>query len=261
MEYKNLRIEARDDGIVILYVSRPKVLNALNSEVLEELYNAFDELEKDKDIRVIILTGEGDKAFIAGADIAEMAPLNAVGGSKFSEKGHRVMNKIEHLKKPVIAMVNGYALGGGLEVALSCDFIYAAEDAKLGFPEVTLGIHPGFGGTQRITKFVGKGLAKELVLTGKMISGKEGERIGLVNKALPREKLFEETMKTAKQIAKNGPIAVSLAKDLVNQSYSSAENRALELEVKSFGTLFETKDQKGGMEAFLKKEKYQFKGE
>ncbi len=260
MDYKNLKIEKKDD-IAILYVDRPKALNALNSEVLDELYSAFSELEKDDSVRVIVLTGSGDKAFVAGADIAEMAPLNGVGGFKFAEKGHRLMNKIEHLEKPVIAMVNGYALGGGLEIAISCDFIYAAEDARVGFPEVTLGIHPGFGGTQRITKFVGKGLAKELVLTGKMITGKEAERIGLVNKAVPKENLMEEVMKVAKTIAKNAPLAVKFAKKLVNQSYSSPEDKALELEVKSFGVCFETKDQKGGMEAFLKKEKYPFKGE
>ncbi len=260
MEYKYTKVE-RKEKVAILYIDRPKALNALNSEVLDELYNVFDELEKDSEIRVIILTGAGEKAFVAGADIAEMAPLNAVGGSDFAEKGHKLMDKIENLDKPVIAMVNGYALGGGLEIALACDFIYAADEAKLGFPEVTLGIHPGFGGTQRIGKFVGKGMAKELVLTGKMITGKEAERIGLVNKAFPKDQLLEETLKTAETIAKNAPIAVKLAKKLVNASYSSPPDRVSKLEVKSFGICFETRDQKEGMKAFLEKKKYEYKGE
>ena len=257
--YKNIKVEKKDK-IAVVYVDRPKALNALNSEVLDELYNAFDELEKDSEVRVIILTGSGEKAFVAGADIAEMSKMNAVEAYQFAEKGHKLMNKIDNLEKPVIAAVNGYALGGGLEIALACDFIYASENAKLGFPEVTLGIHPGFGGTQRITKFVGKGIAKELVFTGKMVSAEEAKEMGFVNKVVPQDKLMDEVMKVAQTIANNGPIAVKLAKRLVNASYSSPPDKVSQLEVMSFGICFETEDQKKGMEAFLKKEKYQFQG-
>jgi enoyl-CoA hydratase len=260
MGYKNLLMEVTD-GIALVKVNRPQVLNALNRETLVDLQQAMKDLEGRKDVRAVILTGEGEKAFVAGADIAEMKAMNAVEALAFSRLGHESLKMIEKLPKPVIAAVNGYALGGGLEIALACDFIYASEKAKLGVPEVTLGIFPGFGGTQRLPRLIGKGRAKELIFTGKMIDAAEAYDVGIVNRIFPPDQLMEEVLKTARAIAQNGPVAVMLAKGAVNAGYDEGREEGEALEMTAWGNTFASHDQKEGMGAFLEKRKPQFKGE
>lgn len=260
MEYKNILIELKD-SVAILTFNRPKVLNALNSETLKEFESALCELENNENVKVIILTGAGDKAFIAGADIKEMKDMDPVQAKEFSQLGHRAIGKLQEMEKPVIAAVNGYALGGGCEVAIACDFIYASKNAQFGLPEVTLGVFPGFGGTQRLIEFVGKPMAKEMIFTGKFISAEEANRIGLVNKVCEPENLMDEVLKTAKKIASNGPIAVRWAKSLINTANEVDTKSGCKLESEMFGLIFATKDQKEGMEAFVNKRKPEFKGE
>lgn len=260
MEYKNIIVEIKD-GIGFLKVNRPKALNALNSETLSEIRHAGNELNANKSVRVVIVTGEGDKAFVAGADIMEMKDLTALEGAAFSHRGHEAMNTLENMEKPVIAAVNGFALGGGFELALACDFIYASDKAKLGFPETTLGIHPGFGGTQRAAKLVGLAKAKELIFAGKTINAQEAYEIGLVNKVVPHDQLMAEVLALAEKIRANGPFSVRLAKECINKSLSLASKEGFALEAKDFGMCFATKDQKEGMTAFAEKRKSTFIGE
>jgi enoyl-CoA hydratase len=260
MDYKNLIVEI-NDGIGIVKINRPKALNALNSETLVEIKDAAERLEKDESVRVVIVTGEGDKAFIAGADILEMKDLDALGGMAFSERGHKALGVLENMKKPVIAAVNGYALGGGFEVALACDFIYASEKAKVGFPESTLGIFPGFGGTQRTAKRAGLALAKELIFSGRTISAQEAYEMRLINKVVAPDQLMNEVMKLAGQIKANGPFAIGLAKECINKSLYLGMEEGLALEARDFGLCFATKDQKEGMTAFVEKRKPTFKGQ
>jgi len=260
MEYKNLLLEIKD-GIAVVKINRPKALNALNSETLDELKHAGDEISANKDAWVVIITGEGDKAFIAGADILEMKDMNPYQGMVFSQRGHEAFAAFENMNKPVIAAVNGFALGGGFEVALMCDIIYASDKAKVGFPETTLGIFPGFGGTQRAAKLCGLAKAKELIFTGKMISAQEAYEIGLINKVVPHEELWKEVMALAEKIRSNGPVSMGLAKELINKSLFLDMNSALMLEAKDFGLCFGTKDQKEGMTAFVEKRKATFTGE
>jgi enoyl-CoA hydratase len=260
MEYKNLIIDIKD-GIAIVKINRPKALNALNSETVDEIKLASESLNENKDVRVVILTGEGDKAFIAGADILEMKPMTALEGMAFSQKGHEAFSKLENMSKPVIAAVNGYALGGGFEVALACDIIYASDKAKVGFPETTLGIFPGFGGTQRTAKLIGLAKTKELIFTGKTIAAQEAYELGLVNKVIPHEELMKEVMALAEKIKANGPISIGLAKECINKSLFLDMDSALMLEAKDFGLCFGTKDQKEGMTAFVEKRKATFTGE
>ena len=259
MEFKNLIVEKKD-GIAILKFNRPKALNALNSETLVELKAAGLALNADKDVRVVIVTGEG-KAFVAGADILEMKDLTALEGMAFSARGHEALATLENMEKPVIAAVNGFALGGGFEVALACDIIYASDKAKVGFPETGLGIHPGFGGTQRTAKLAGLAKAKELIFTAKTIGAAEAYEMGLVNKVVPDDQLMTEVMGLADKICANGPFAVRLAKECVNKSLSLDNKEGLTLEAKDFGLCFATKDQKEGMTAFVEKRKATFKGE
>lgn len=259
MEFKNLIVEKKD-GIAILKFNRPKALNALNSETLIELKAAGDALNADKTIKVVIVTGEG-KAFVAGADILEMKDLTALEGMAFSARGHEAFAALENMEKPVIAAVNGFALGGGFEVALACDIIYASDKAKVGFPEATLGIHPGFGGTQRTAKLAGLAKAKELIFSGKTIGAAEAYEMGLLNKVVPDDQLVAEVMALASKIAANGPFAVRLAKECVNKSLSLDIKEGLALEAKDFGLCFATKDQKEGMTAFVEKRKATFTGE
>jgi enoyl-CoA hydratase len=218
-------------------------------------------VEGRKDVRVVILTGEGDKAFVAGADIAAMKAMNSTEALAFSRLGHDTLGMIENLHQPVIAAVNGFALGGGLEIALACDFIYASEKAKLGVPEVTLGIFPGFGGTQRLPRLVGKGRAKELIFAGGMIDASEAYTLGIVNKVFPADKFMEEVSKIARTIAQNGPVAVSMAKSSVNAGYDVGGAEGEAIEITAWANAFATHDQKEGMGAFLEKRKPQFKGE
>lgn len=260
MEYKNIIVEVKD-GIGFLKINRPKALNALNSETCLEIKNAGDALNADKSVRVVIVTGEGDKAFVAGADILEMKDLTAIEGSAFAQRGHDAMSTLENMEKPVIAAVNGFALGGGFELALCCDFIYASDKAKMGFPETTLGIHPGFGGTQRTTKLVGTAKAKELIFAGKTINAQEAHEIGLVNKVVPHEQLMNEVLAIAEKIKTNGPFGIRLAKECINKSQSLAGKEGLTFEANNFGMCFATKDQKEGMTAFTEKRKATFIGE
>ena len=259
MEFKNLIVEKKD-GIAILKFNRPKAMNALNSETLIELKAAGEALNADKTIKVVIVTGEG-KAFVAGADILEMKDLTALEGMAFSTRGHEAFATLENMEKPVIAAVNGFALGGGFEVALACDIIYASEKAKVGFPETTLGIHPGFGGTQRTAKLAGLAKAKELIFSGKTIGASEAYEMGLLNKVIPDDQLMAEVTALAEKIAANGPFAVRLAKECVNKSLSLDNKEGLALEAKDFGLCFATKDQKEGMTAFVEKRKATFTGE
>jgi len=260
MEYKNIIVEV-NDGIGFLKINRPKALNALNSETLLEIKDGAERLNADKNVKVVIVTGEGDKAFVAGADILEMKDLTALEGTAFAQRGHDAMGVLENMDKPVIAAVNGFALGGGFELALACDFIYASEKAKLGFPETTLGIHPGFGGTQRTTKLIGTAKAKELIFTGKTISAHEAYEFGLVNKVVPHDQLMNEVLAVAEKIKANGPFGIRLAKECINKSQSLAPKEGLALEAKNFGMCFATKDQKEGMTAFTEKRKATYKGE
>jgi enoyl-CoA hydratase len=260
MGYKNLLVEV-EDGIALVTINRPTVLNALNEETLRELQGALKEVAGRNDVRAVVLTGEGDKAFVAGADIAAMKEMNPREAFSFSRLGHDTLGMIENLTKPIIAAVNGFALGGGLEIALACDFIYASETAKLGVPEVTLGIFPGFGGTQRLPRLIGKGRAKELIFTGGMIDASEAYTLGIVNKVFPADKLMEEVFKTARTIAQNGPVSVSIAKASVNAGYDEGCIEGEALEMTAWANAFATHDQKEGMGAFLDKRKPQFKGE
>lgn len=257
MEFKNISFE-REDRIALIKINRPKALNALNSETLKELDNILDTIAQDNNIYAIIITGEG-KAFVAGADISEMHQLSAQQGKDFGRLGNKVFRKLEKLHKPVIAAVNGFALGGGCELSMACDIRIASSKAKFAQPEAGLGITPGFGGTQRLARIVGEGIAKELIYTCKMINAEEAYRIGLVNKVVEPEVLLDEAMTMAKVIAGNAPIAVSQCKEAITVGAQMDLDSALEFESESFGMCFATEDQKEGMAAFLEKRDKVFK--
>jgi enoyl-CoA hydratase len=258
MEYGNLIME-KDGPVAVIKINRPKVLNALNEDTLRDLMHAVTELETDLDVNVVILTGEG-KAFIAGADIKQMVDLNPLQAKIFAEYGHNLLNKIEASRLPFIAAVNGYALGGGCEMLMSCDIAVASERAVMGQPEINLGISPGFGGTQRLTRHVGRMKAKELMLTGDNISADEALKLGLVNKVVEHEKLMEEAMKLAKKIASKSPVQTAFIKALVNKGADIDLATANYLEISYFSSSFSTHDQKEGMRAFIEKRKPDFKG-
>lgn len=247
----------KEEKIGILTINRPKALNALNSEVLDALEVLLEKIETD-DIHVLVITGSGEKAFVAGADITEMSDMGTMEACKFSEKGNRVFSKIENFRIPVIAAVNGFALGGGCELALSADIRIASYNAKFGQPEVGLGIIPGFGGTQRLARTVGMAKAKELIFSGKVISAEDAERIGLVNTIVEQEELMNETLALAKKIAAQAPIAVEIGKKVMNEGINMTISQGLDYEVTSFGALFSTEDQKEGMYAFVEKRKPKF---
>ena len=259
MEFNTLLIE-NADGVAILTINSPSTLNALNSEVLCELECALYELSLDSSVKVVVLTGAGDKAFVAGADIKEMSSKNSLEGHQFALKGQRVMLMIEKMAQPVIAAVNGYALGGGLELALSCDFIYASEKAKLGFPEVTLGIIPGFGGTQNLPRLIGSKKANELMFCGKTISAEKAQAWGLVNEVFPPEELLSKTMETAKAIANVGTLAVAYVKNAIVNGLNMGKEDGFRYEASQFGVLFASEDTKEGMRAFVEKRKAVFTG-
>ena len=258
MEYNFLKIE-HNNGVTVLTISAPKTLNALNSSILKELNDFIDNL--DAATRVLIITGDGEKSFVAGADISEMAHLNEPQGTEFGRLGAQVFRKIEVLPIPVIAAVNGFALGGGCELAMSCDIRICSSNAKFGQPEVGLGIIPGFSGTYRLPKLIGQGYAKEMIYTGKVIRADEALRIGLVNAVYEQPELMEKAMEMAAMMLKNAPIAISLAKQSINEGYDLDADGAIGLENKLFGQCFATKDQKEGMDAFLNKRKADFIGE
>lgn len=246
----------QDYPLYIIEINRPESLNALNSATLKEISEAMSNAEADSNVRVIILTGSGNKAFVAGADIKEFANYNSSEAEQLSRRGHEtVFNKIENLKKPVIAAINGYALGGGLELALACHIRIASENAKLGFPEVTLGLIPGYGGTQRLPKLVGKGLANEMIFSAQMVSAQRAKEMNLVNEVYPLDQLLQKARELATRIAANSPMALSKAIAVINRS---DHQDGFELEIKSFGELFEMKDKKEGVNAFLEKRKPHF---
>lgn len=251
MDFKNLLIE-KNEGICTVKINNPQTLNALNAEVLSELETAFDLIRDDNEVHVVVITGEG-KAFVAGADIAYMRDLDASEAKKFSEDGSRVFRKIETLNKVVIAAVNGFALGGGCELAMACDMRIASTKAKFGQPEVGLGIIPGFSGTQRLARLVGLGRAKELIFTGGHIDAEEAYRIGLVNKVTEKENLMEETYKIADKIKSNSRIAIKYAKESINRGTETDIETGIAFESNVFGLCFATEDQEEGMGAFLDK--------
>jgi len=259
MEFKNLLVET-ESGVALLTINSPRTMNALNSEVLGELECALYELNLDDSVKAVILTGAGEKAFVAGADIKEMSTLNARQGHQFSLKGQRVMLLIEKMRKPVIAAVNGYALGGGLELALACDFIYASAKARLGFPEVTLGIMPGFGGTQNLSRLIGKSRANELIFTGRMITADKALEWGIVNEVYAPEELLAKAKETAAAIAGVGSLGVAYAKDAIANGLNMTKEDGFRYEASLFGVLFSSEDQKEGMGAFVEKRKAEFKG-
>lgn len=259
MEYNFLKIEQPQGGVTVMKISAPKSLNALNSTILKEISDFIANL--DKATRVLIITGDGEKSFVAGADISEMAHLNEPQGQEFGRLGAQVFRAIETLPIPVIAAVNGFALGGGCEIAMACDIRIASSKAKFGQPEVGLGIIPGFSGTYRLPKLVGQGYAKEMIYTGKVIRADEALRIGLVNAVYEPEELMGKALEMAAMMLKNAPVAIRLAKQSINEGYDLDADDAIALENKLFGQCFATKDQKEGMDAFLNKRAATFIGE
>ena len=259
MTYENI-IFKTDDGIATIVFNRPEALNALNDDLLKEFSLALDDISKNEDIRVLILTGAGEKAFVAGADITELSTFNSLQAKVFAQKGQKTINKLQELAIPVIAAVNGFALGGGSEVALACDFIYASENAVFGLPEITLGIMPGFGGTQRLPRLIGKNMAKEMIFTVKMIKADEAYQIGLANKVCPAKSLMDEVLKTAKTIALKGKVSLRCAKHAVNTGMNSDLVTGCNNEIDAFALCFASEDAKEGTSAFLEKRKAQFKG-
>lgn len=242
-----------------IYLNRPDKLNAINEQLMKDLRQAVDELVADDQIRVIIITGQG-KAFSAGADISQFKTLNGLTAWEFAKKGRELMDYIENLPKPTIAMINGYALGGGLELAMACDIRIAAEEAQVGLPEITLGIYPGFGGTQRLIRLIGKGKAMEMIMTGDRIPAREAERLGLVNKVVPLTELEKETRNFAIKLAEKPPVALKLIKLLVNQGLDIPILAGLNMESLGWGVVFSTEDAKEGVNAFFEKRKPNFKG-
>ena len=258
MAFETLLLE-KDGNIAVVTINRPKVLNALNDVVLSELIVLMEQIEADDEIRVIILTGAGDKSFVAGADIAYMSKLSPLEAKNFSRKGQLVFSKIENLGKPVIAAVNGFALGGGNELCMSCDIRIASESAKFGQPEVSLGLIAGFGGTQRLTRLVNPGLAKEILYTADMYDAEAAHKIGLVNHVVAPEELMNFCKAMAKRIAARGPVAVRLSKEAVNDGLEMDLDKAIIHEADLFGLVFTTEDKDEGMSAFLNKRKPDFK--
>ncbi|MBI2083970.1 MAG: enoyl-CoA hydratase/isomerase family protein [Deltaproteobacteria bacterium] len=259
MNFQYLKLE-KQDRIATVWVNREKAMNALNPDVLKELKDCFQTLSEDREVWAVILTGAGEKAFVAGADIAAMSQMTPEQAAEFGKMGHETMSAVENCQKPVLAAVNGFCLGGGLELALSCDFIYVSEKAKLGLPEVGLGLFPGWGGTQRLTRLLGKNKAKEVIFTGRIFSAQEAFQFGIVNRVCKPEELMNEVRVIATEICKKGPMAVSLAKRLMNEACNTSLNDGLANERKTFPECFKTEDLKEGLEAFLGKRQANFKG-
>lgn len=258
MSFENIILEVQSP-VAVLYFNRPKALNALNSDLFDELDNALDMITLNTDIRVLVLTGKGDKAFVAGADISELSKLNRQQAADFSRKGQKIFSKIESLSIPVIAAVNGFALGGGLETALACDFIYASTKAVFGLPEINLGLIPGFGGTQRIARTVGERFAKEMVLTGKNITSDQALDRGLINKICEPDTLMDEVMKTASLIASKGKLSLKSAKQVIHNGLNTDLETGCKIENIEFSKVMDSDDGKEGTLAFLEKRKPNFK--
>lgn len=260
MTYENLLTEI-DQGVATITINRPEALNALNIKTLKELECVFYEYTLDDRVKVIILTGSGEKAFIAGADIAAMRGFTPLEARDFSKLGHAMIRSMEACPKPVIAAINGFALGGGCELAMGCDIRLVADTAKFGQPEVNLGLVPGFGGTQRLARLVGRGRAMELILTGDMINAEEAYRIGLANRVVPQTELLSSARSMAAKIISKSPIAVKLAKEALRNGLEMDLDRANQYEGELLGLCFATSDQKEGMQAFLEKRPAKFTGE
>lgn len=260
MSFENIILETKD-SIAMIYFNRPKALNALNNALFDELDTALDQIESSSDIRVLILTGTGEKAFVAGADIVELSKMTPLQGKYFSRKGQKVFSKLEALPIPTIAAVNGFALGGGLEAAMGCDFIYASERAVFGLPEINLGLIPGFGGTQRLARRIGINRAKELVFTGKNISAQQAFDFGVANKICEPEKLMDDVLKTAELIASKGKIALRSAKEVIQNGLNVDQETGCRIENDVFGLTMACDDAKEGTCAFLEKRKPDFKAD
>lgn len=259
MQFENIRYEKKN-ATAYITVDRPKVLNALNMATMAELHEAFSAAKNDPEVRVVIFTGAGDKAFIAGADISELDKQNPLEAKEYTHRGQAVLDLIENLGKPVIACVNGFALGGGCEIAMACTMRIASDNAKLGQPEVKLGLIPGYGGTQRLPRLVGKGLAMQLVLAGEQITSQEAHRIGLVNEVVAPAELIPRAEAIAQKIAANAPLAVQYAMEAVNRGMEMSLAEGLYLEASLFGLICATEDKNEGTKAFLEKRPARFKG-
>ena len=258
-EFQNIKLEKKNQ-IAYITIDRPKVLNALNMATMQEIKQAFADAKQDEDVRVVILTGAGEKAFVAGADIGELSQHTPVSAKEYTHQGQAILDAIENLGKPVIACINGFALGGGCELAMACTLRLASENAKLGQPEVKLGLIPGYGGTQRLPRLVGKGVAMQLVLTGEMISAQEAHRIGLVNEVVPAGELIARAEAIAAKIIANAPLAIQYAIEAVNHGLDLTLADGLFLEATLFGVCCSTEDKNEGTKAFLEKRPAQFKG-
>jgi enoyl-CoA hydratase len=259
MAYETIIVDVQD-GIAKITFNRPKALNALNNALLGEFSNALDEISANEAVRVLVLTGSGEKSFVAGADITELATFNALQAKVFAKQGQGIISKLQELAIPAIAAVNGFALGGGSEMALACDFIYASDNAMFGLPDITLGIIPGFGGTQRLPRLIGANMAKEMIFTGKMIPAAEAKEIGLVNKVCTQADLMTEVMKTAKMIASKGRVSLRAAKQAVVNGLNADLSTGLNIECDAFALCMASEDSKEGTAAFLEKRKAVFKG-
>ena len=258
-EFQNIKLEKKN-RIAYITVDRPKVLNALNMATMQELKQGFAAVKDDDEVRVAILTGSGEKAFVAGADIGELSQHTAVSAKEYTHQGQAIIDAIENLGKPVIACINGFALGGGCELAMACTMRLASENAKLGQPEVKLGLIPGYGGTQRLSRLVGKGIAMQLILTGEMIGAQEAHRIGLVNEVVPAGELIARAEAIAGKIIANAPLAIQYAMEAVNRGLDLPLADGLFLEATLFGVCCATEDKNEGTKAFLEKRQAQFKG-
>ena len=259
MNFENILITT-ENGIGQITINRPLKLNALNVATIKELHDGLESLDNDADIRVIIITGEGEKAFVAGADISEFANFSVEEGAQLAQQGQELLfDFVEDLKTPVIAAVNGFALGGGLELAMACHFRVASDNAKMGLPEVSLGVIPGYGGTQRLPQLVGKGRAMEMIMTAGMISAEDAHRTGLVNHVVPQAELLNFTKSLAQRIMKNSPVAIGKAIKAINANFKDSVD-GFETEIRNFGKCFGTGDFKEGTTAFLEKRKADFKG-
>ena len=259
MNFENILVTI-DNGIGQITINRPSKLNALNVATIQELHNALDKLNKSEEVKVIILTGEGEKAFVAGADIAEFAHFSVEEGAQLAAQGQELLfDFVENLTTPAIAAINGFALGGGLELAMACHFRVASDNAKMGLPEVSLGVIPGYGGTQRLPQLIGKGRAMEMIMTAGMITADDAYRAGLVNHVVPQEELLSFTKNIALRIMKNSPVAIGKAIKAINANFKEGEN-GYQTEIRNFGKCFGTEDFKEGTTAFLEKRKAEFKG-
>ena len=259
MEFNTIIFDLEADIATITF-NRPKALNALSSELLKEFAQALDDIAANEAVRVVILTGSGEKAFVAGADITELATFDALQAKLFAKAGHDVLGRLQTLPIPVIAAVNGYALGGGSELALACDFIYASENAMFGLPEIKLGLIPGFGGTQRLARLIGKNMAKELIFTGRMLSAEEARQAGLVNKVISQPDLLAEARQTADEIAQRGRVSLRAAKEAINSGMDVDLATGCKIEIDAFALCMASEDAKEGTAAFLEKREAKFTG-